>query len=41
MASAAPAPAPPAMPYGMVLIAGLVLAFSNFMVVLDMTIANV
>ena len=41
MASAAPAPAPLAMPYGMVLIAGLVLAFSNFMVVLDMTIANV
>src|SRR5207302_6025579 len=36
-----PAPAPAAMPWGMVLLAGLVLAFSNFMVVLDMTIANV
>jgi DHA2 family multidrug resistance protein len=35
------APSPAAMPWGMVLLAGLVLAASNFMVVLDMTIANV
>src|SRR5439155_18052050 len=35
------ATAPAAMPWGLTLLAGLVLAFSNFMVVLDMTIANV
>lgn len=41
MATAATAPAPAEMPWGMVLLAGLVLALSNFMVVLDITIANV
>jgi DHA2 family multidrug resistance protein len=35
------APEAPVMPWGMVLLAGLVLALSNFMVVLDITIANV
>jgi DHA2 family multidrug resistance protein len=40
MATAA-APEPPALPWGTVLLAGLVLALSNFMVVLDITIANV
>ena len=35
------APEAPAMPWGTVLLAGLVLALSNFMVVLDITIANV
>jgi DHA2 family multidrug resistance protein len=41
MATAAPSSAPNAMPWGTVLLAGLVLALSNFMVVLDITIANV
>ncbi len=41
MATAAPAPAPAAMAGSTVLLAGLVLALSNFMVVLDTTIANV
>ena len=41
MATAAAAPAPAEMPWGTVLLAGLVLALSNFMVVLDITIANV
>jgi DHA2 family multidrug resistance protein len=41
MATAAPAPTSGAMPWGTVLLAGLVLALSNFMVVLDITIANV
>ncbi|MGN6850512.1 MAG: DHA2 family efflux MFS transporter permease subunit [Sphingomicrobium sp.] len=41
MATAAPAPAPSVMPWSTVLLAGLVLALSNFMVVLDITIANV
>src|SRR5690242_20773140 len=40
MATAA-APTSPEMPWGTVLLAGLVLALSNFMVVLDITIANV
>jgi DHA2 family multidrug resistance protein len=35
------APEAPVMPWGTVLLAGLVLALSNFMVVLDITIANV
>jgi DHA2 family multidrug resistance protein len=35
------APAPKASPQGNIILAGLVLAFSNFMVVLDLTIANV
>ena len=35
------APAAGAMPWGTVLLAGLILALSNFMVVLDITIANV
>jgi DHA2 family multidrug resistance protein len=34
-------PAPVTLPWGTVLLAGLVLALSNFMVVLDITIANV
>lgn len=41
MASAASASAPAEMPWGTMLLAGLVLALSNFMVVLDITIANV
>jgi len=42
MATAAPtAQSPTGMPWNMVLLAGLVLALSNFMVVLDLTIANV
>src|SRR3954452_20554166 len=42
MASSAPAAvSPTGMPWNMVLLAGLVLALSNFMVVLDLTIANV
>ena len=41
MATAAATPEPGAMPWGTVLLAGLVLALSNFMVVLDITIANV
>jgi DHA2 family multidrug resistance protein len=41
MATAAPVPASSEMPWGTVLLAGLVLALSNFMVVLDITIANV
>jgi DHA2 family multidrug resistance protein len=41
MASAAQSPASAEMPWGTVLLAGLVLALSNFMVVLDITIANV
>ena len=41
MASAPAAASPTGLPWSTVLLAGLVLAFSNFMVVLDMTIANV
>ena len=41
MASAAPPISPTGMPWSTVLLAGLVLALSNFMVVLDLTIANV
>ena len=41
MASAAPPISPTGLPWGTVLLAGLVLALSNFMVVLDLTIANV
>jgi DHA2 family multidrug resistance protein len=41
MASAAPPVSPTGMPWSTVLLAGLVLALSNFMVVLDLTIANV
>src|SRR2546423_14601169 len=42
MASSAPAAASPTgLPWNTVLLAGLVLALSNFMVVLDLTIANV
>ena len=41
MATPAPAASPTGMPWGTVLLAGLVLALSNFMVVLDITIANV
>jgi len=42
MASAAPSPeSPTGLPWNIVLLAGLVLALSNFMVVLDLTIANV
>jgi DHA2 family multidrug resistance protein len=42
MASAAPAAeSPTGLPWNIVLLAGLVLALSNFMVVLDLTIANV
>jgi MFS transporter, DHA2 family, multidrug resistance protein len=41
MSSAAPAISPTGMPWSTVLLAGLVLALSNFMVVLDTTIANV
>ncbi|HEV8406710.1 MAG TPA: DHA2 family efflux MFS transporter permease subunit [Sphingomicrobium sp.] len=41
MATSAASPAPAEMPWGTVLLAGLVLALSNFMVVLDITIANV
>jgi MFS transporter, DHA2 family, multidrug resistance protein len=41
MATAAQSPGSAGMPWGTVLLAGLVLALSNFMVVLDITIANV
>jgi len=41
MATANQSPASADMPWGTVLLAGLVLALSNFMVVLDITIANV
>lgn len=41
MTAAAASPASPEMPWGTVLLAGLVLALSNFMVVLDITVANV
>ncbi len=41
MASAAAPQSPTGLPWGTVLLAGLVLALSNFMVVLDLTIANV
>ena len=41
MASAAPPVSPTGLPWSTVLLAGLVLALSNFMVVLDLTIANV
>src|SRR5437763_12829404 len=42
MAAAAPAAeSPTGLPWNIVLLAGLVLALSNFMVVLDLTIANV
>src|SRR5947208_3783800 len=41
MATSAPAVSPSGLPWNTVLLASLVLAFSNFMVVLDLTIANV
>jgi MFS transporter, DHA2 family, multidrug resistance protein len=41
VASAAVPQSPTGLPWGTVLLAGLVLALSNFMVVLDLTIANV
>ena len=41
MATSAPAVSPSGLPWNTVLLASLVLALSNFMVVLDLTIANV